>query len=279
MHPGTVGVGYLEEVPVSPDAILCSFPKCGRTWLRYLYLHLYGEHLAATQAPQATDRPKRIVLVRRFEDALVSYYYEVVYRSGFAETDPDRPQTRAWRRGHRRGPLGVYGALGRLPFGDAWHRRIAALRKPHSLMLLFRLSVDVFFDSYRYWLAQPGGHLLLRYEDLRADPAAGLQRLIDFLGRAPIVGVCAAIDAASFERMRALEVSGEGTRAIKREGFTLPDLTTRDADNPNALKTREGRVGGYRDHLSPRAQRIIEAYIAEHHGDVARLCGYDYRGA
>ena len=38
----------LEELPVSRDVVLYSVPKCGRTWVRYMYMHLFGEHLAAT---------------------------------------------------------------------------------------------------------------------------------------------------------------------------------------------------------------------------------------
>ena len=39
------------ETPVCDSVLLWSFPKCGRTWLRYLFLHQYDQHLAAEHQP------------------------------------------------------------------------------------------------------------------------------------------------------------------------------------------------------------------------------------
>ena len=124
-------------------------------------------------------------------------------------------------------------------------------------MLLFRICVDVFFEYYRYWLKQDGQKLVLRYEDLRTDPIGNLQRLVDFVGRVPSVDLAEAVDRASFERMRKLELSGEGIRGVLRDGFWLPNLTTLNKDNPEAFKTREGKIGGYLAHFSQRDIRQI----------------------
>lgn len=53
-----------------------------------------------------------------------------------------------------------------------------------------------------YMTRHPGGALLVRYEDLRRDPRAGLRRVVDFL-RLDIAAahVAAAVDAASKEAM------------------------------------------------------------------------------
>ena len=220
----------LEELPVSRDVVLYSFPKCGRTWVRYMYTYLFGEHLAATHLTKIVDRSRHIILIRRFEDVLVSYYFEILYREGFGEIDIDGAMARTWSEASRAGMLATLGALERLPIGKRWHNRITSARKDRSLMLLFRICVDVFFEHYRYWLEQDGQKLVLRYEDLRADPIGNLRRLVDFVGRVPSVDLAQAVDRASFERMRKLELSGEGIRGVLRDGFWLPNLTTLNKD-------------------------------------------------
>jgi hypothetical protein len=267
---------HLETLPVSRDVILYSFPKCGRTWLRYMYMYLYGEHLAATHLVASTGRSKHIVLVRRFEDALVSYYFEVVNRAGFGEIDTDGAMTRTWVQARRGGMLALLRVLNKLPLDHRYRKLIAAAMKERSLMVLFRICVDAFFERYRLWLAQPGCKLVLRYEDLKADPVAQLRGLTDFVGVPPVVGFAQAVEAASFENMRQLELSGQGTRGILRDGYWLPNLTTSDSHNPEALKTREGKVGGHRAHLSEANLRLIDAYIAARHAEVAAAYGYYY---
>ena len=266
----------LETLPVSRDVILYSFPKCGRTWLRYMYMYLYGEHLAASHLVGIRGPSKHIILIRRFEDALVSYYFEVVHRAGFGEIDTDGAMRRRWVRAHRGGMLALLTLLNRLPIGNTYHRRLGAASKERSLMALFRTCVDVFFEHYHLWLTQDGPKLVLRYEDLKADPVARLRQLADFVGVTPIVGFAQAAEAASFENMRALELSGRGTQGILRDGYWLPNLTTTDPQNADAHKTREGKVGGHRAHLSEANLRMIDAYIAEHHATVAVAYGYRY---
>jgi hypothetical protein len=42
------------------------------------------------------DRSRHIILIRRFEDVLVSYYFEILYRDGFGEKDIDGAMARTW---------------------------------------------------------------------------------------------------------------------------------------------------------------------------------------
>ena len=241
-----------------------------------MYMHVFGEHLAATHLTKIVDRSRHIILIRRFEDVLVSYYFEILYREGFGEIDIDGAMARTWSEARRAGMLATLGALERLPIGKRWHNRITSARKDRSLMLLFRICVDVFFKHYRYWLEQDGQKLVLRYEDLRADPIGNLRRLVDFVGRVPSVDLAQAVDRASFERMRKLELSGEGIRGVLRDGFWLPNLTTLNKDNPEAFKTREGKIGGHLAHFSQRNIRQIGGYIAKHHAEIAAAYGYAY---
>ena len=60
-----------------------------------------------------------------------------------------------------------------------------------------------------------------------------------------------------FERMRALEVSGAGERLY---GWALsPGLS----GGPEALKTRRGGSGGWREHFSPDETEFAAGLLAE----------------
>jgi len=127
-------------------------------------------------------------------------------------------------------------------------------------------------DRQRRQLAQPLGDwsshvrswmeqldiplLLLRYEDLLADPTQGLRSVAGHLGIAHDAGAAqAAVDATRFEGLRAQEQAhGFGER---KPGSTAPFF-------------REGSAGGWRrDLTSEQAARILMD-----HGETMRQLGY-----
>lgn len=215
----------LADKPVCDAMLLWSFPKCGRTWLRYLFLHLYDQHLAAQHFVEAADPRFKIVLVRNVLDVMVSYYFEVKYRNGFGIA---RSQELADRWLNTDQTIGSFVTCG---------------------------AAEAFFDFYDECTRVPGEKLLIRYEDLRNDTVDTVTRMTVRL--APIMGIepstsaiAAAISACSFESMRALELSEGGIPGILHMGTWLPNLKPGSADNPASYKTREGKVGGHTAHLS-----------------------------
>ena len=98
--------------------------------------------------------------------------------------------------------------------------------------------------------------LLVRYEDLHADTAGGLDRILRFLGERPDPHwVRHAVVEASFQRMREKERSGVFGSSSRRFGAKV--------DEPNAFKVREGRVGGWRGWFSEADVEWIERTMAE----------------
>jgi hypothetical protein len=98
--------------------------------------------------------------------------------------------------------------------------------------------------------------LIVRYEDMRADPAGELRRIAEFAGTPATDGeIEEAVRFASFENMRALE---------QRRTFWLAGgrMTARDQSNPASFKTRRGKVGGWRDYFSADEADEIEAIVA-----------------
>lgn len=243
------------------DAFLLEYPKCGRTWLRMMI----GRAVARAGGPALPDptdlgrlwhlrrdlprlevthdddpelkrvediaRDKdiyghcRVLLqVRDPRDVVVSYFFHRTTRNH--ETFPVEPFT------------GSLAAFVRHPQGGI-------------------PNIVAFYNAWAAGRAAPAALLRIDYEDLVADPAAGLTAALAFLGLpAPDpAGIAATVEECRFERMQALESAGAipGRR-----------LATADPDNPESRKVRRGKVGGYRDYLAADDIAWIDAYLERH---------------
>lgn len=97
--------------------------------------------------------------------------------------------------------------------------------------------------------------LVVRYEDLRADPSAELAGIMDFTGGdfSPEI-IEKAVDFASFEKLRTKEAA---------RFFESDRLHPADPDDPGSYKVRRGKVGGYRDYFTPAQLARIDAMVAD----------------
>jgi hypothetical protein len=251
------------------DIYLLSYPKCGRTWVtlqigraisqhyglevpNLLKLSTFGEEIPGVPHIRLThdDQPHRkrpheltatrerlrdkkvILLVRDPRDVIVSYYHHKSRRE---------------------------------PLRDFWWFQ-KKRKETHSR---FTGTLDEFLDGeiggfdtllryYNVWEQArhtPKGFLLLRYEDMQADPAAQLRRVLDFIGLAEITDaeVGEAVEYASFQNMQKIE-SGAEVKSFK--------LKAGDVNDPNSYKVRRGKVGGYRDELTPAQIEKLERKMA-----------------
>jgi sulfotransferase family protein len=98
-------------------------------------------------------------------------------------------------------------------------------------------------------------HLVVRYEDLRADTAGQLSRILQFMNEKPSreeLADCVAF--ASVENMRKLESDGSS-------GFDGDRLRPGEPGNIESFKVRRAKVGGYRDYFSDEQLQQIDAYV------------------
>ncbi len=232
----------------SDGRLIVSYPKSGRTWLRFA-LTEHDIDATFTHARSGTNRreigrpvpgiPADLVdlplvfLHRDPIDTAVSMFYQVTRRD--------------LRRGSGRYlrmylPLRLRGALP----PDEIDRFV--------LDPLYGVEKACAFN--RTWLDHLAGRddcLVLNYEAMRADPAPGFQRLLDFLGETGATGAELAA-ASNFEKMRRVE----------RNDAPSAVLRMRVPRDPQSAKVRKGKVGGYVDELTPETIEACEAIVASY---------------
>ena len=119
------------------------------------------------------------------------------------------------------------------------------------------IGVPSLIDYLNVWernIEQLEHGVLVRYEDLRGQPAEILGRIISFVDQSfSAEDIDEAVRFGSFDNLRQLESQG-----FFRQG----GLKRRDPDDPDAFKVRRGKVGGYRDYFTPEQVAELEALMA-----------------
>jgi hypothetical protein len=229
------------------DVFFVEFPKCGRTWLRLMV----DDALARTRtgAPETAlpaihvwhdDRPhwkgadaivadksiyadKKVLLqVRDPRDVVVSNYFQLTRR------------------------------------GDGKDSNNAFAGDLSAYLRHARGSIDSILRFYNVWADArrvPAALHRVRYEDLLADCPGTLAGVLDFIGLPPLGAstVREIADAFSFDRMRAMEISGAIESSTMRPG---------DVSDPESYKVRRGRAGGFRDYLTADDIAFLDRRIA-----------------
>jgi sulfotransferase family protein len=244
------------------DAVIVSYGKSGRTWVRVLISRFYqlhcglrSERLLGFDNLHHKDRripriflthdnyiqdysgnrdskrdfyDKRVVLlVRSPQDVAVSQYFQWKFRMRARKKALNEYPDHGAEVGTFDFVMGSSGMPKIIDFMNLW-----ANEREHIRDLL-----------------------IVRYEDLRADTEGVFARIAKFLG-APDhpEAVREAVAYSSVENMRQLETKRVFWLAGGR-------MTARDKDNPNSYKVRRAKVGGYRDYFDDDEVARIDAYV------------------
>jgi hypothetical protein len=114
-------------------------------------------------------------------------------------------------------------------------------------------------DFMNLWASEQSrlkGFFLLRYEDLRSQPEATLERLLEFMGTPGTPEeIREAVEFSSYENMKKME---------QKKTFWLSGgrMVPKDRNNPNTYKVRRAKVGGYRDYFDDDQVAQIEALVS-----------------
>lgn len=236
---------YYIRHDIQADIRFVSFPKCGRTWVRYILglmlkdtfkldapvlevgeltesldiptIEFYHEDDPFWKRPEELNQDfssiadgKVVFLVRDPRDVVVSAFFEKSKRGGA------RYGNRAWT-----GTLDDF------------------LKEPVG-------SLDTIIAYFNVWYrsrAQFKGFHLLKYEALHENTIAEIRALCAFceFDFATEALIAKAIEEAKFEKMRKLEKSGK---------LRSPRLTPIDPKDEESFKTRKGKIGGYREQMT-----------------------------
>lgn len=112
-----------------------------------------------------------------------------------------------------------------------------------------------YHNRWARFFADRDNAMIVRYEDLRSQPAEHLRRVAQALGETVTEAqIEDAVAFASMENMRKLEAE---------QYFTNSSLRQKKRGNPDTKKVRRGKVGGYRDDLSPEQVATMDAMVRE----------------
>jgi hypothetical protein len=188
------------------------------------------------QSKQKFTGKKVIFLARDPRDVIVSSYFEAKNRSELFGDNPYELRSQKFS-----GSLSEF------------------IHKPHG-------GFETILEYYNIWAKNshiPEAFLLVRYEDIKQNPAGELRRVLRFLGLDNITDqeVQAAVDFASFDNMRALEIEGQLSQDILKPGVE---------GNVNSYKTRSGKIGGFQESLSQdeidSLNHIMQASLSDFYG-------------
>jgi hypothetical protein len=114
-----------------------------------------------------------------------------------------------------------------------------------------------YFNGWAQAIPELRDVLIVRYEDMRKDPAAVLARILDFTGTAVTAAqVQEAVDFAAYDNMKKMEEDKffKGSGARVKPG---------NKDNPQSFKVRKAKVGGYRDYFTDEQCEQLEHMLVK----------------
>jgi len=252
------------------DAYLCSYPKSGRTWMRFALSNLMDEVYG------------------------LGLDLDMENMFGLIPNDDGRKQTQPWKT------LDAYRFAERsdVPFAAmshlAWDERFATtpvvllMRSPADSLVShyyhmsrhageFKDDIDEFardplygvpalVEHFASWEphAEDPNVISVTYEQLRSEPLEPFSRIVAQLG----------IDATSAQMEQALEISSvERMREVeRRSGVGAPN--DYDRNDPQAMRVRKARVGGWREELSPETTDYLLGAFAQSESASALLERY-----
>jgi hypothetical protein len=245
-----------------------SYPKCGRTWLRFLLAKTLADYFNDDR--EIVYDPEEVVRYNRKKWPIISFVHgkhNHISRPPVAGDDSKEQYT--WFSGKK---------------------IIILIRDPRDVMVSYYFQkskregldsmisdflrnpdwgIDRFNHFYKGWYTNrhvAKEFLLVRYEDISEQPLIELRKLTNFIGLSGIEDqtLLEAINFASFDNMRRLSINE--LKAVDR-------IAPVDHADKDSFKIRRGEVGAYSDYLN-RDDIIYLNYKIK--SDLPRY--YRYRG-
>ena len=251
------------------DVIIISIPKSGRTWLRAFLCAYFCRRfgLEFTLRPGRYDLPgfPRVVFSHDlFEHRTKGDRWDRLRGKYLVPRgELGRAKIILLARDPRDCFVSLYLQLTRRDPNAPLQLR----RKTESEMLRDKkFGVRAIINAMNDWInefSDRENFTLVRYEALRASPAEHFRDLLAVLGESKPDGTMFqdALEFSRFDNMQKLEAAGAFDSNILHPG---------DVRDPESFKVRRGKVGGFREYLSPEDQQ----FAAEAMRELNRRFGY-----
>ena len=119
------------------------------------------------------------------------------------------------------------------------------------------LRIVDFFNGWAREIPRIRDIMVVRYEDMRAEPERVLREIVDFLGTPGTeADVKEAVAFAAYENMKKLEENKAFSSSGRR-------LLPGDKKNPDSFKVRRAKVGGYRDYFDEAQIEEIDRFVRD----------------
>jgi hypothetical protein len=254
------------------DLLIIGHPKSGNTWLKVMLSRLYQVRhgLPASLIVTSDELARRHPGIPRITATNGHYSYEAAVGEALGAGAPDSPL--------RHKPILLL-ARNPLDIAVSWYFQFTRRQSAHKQELINHaiahpidrrtigmwdfvrhsdIGLPSLIDYLNRWERNLAGlerGLMLRYEDLRAEPAQALRRVTALLGESfRDEEIAEAVSFGSFDNLRALESKG-----FFRQG----GLTLRNPNDPESFKVRRAKVGGYRDYFTAEQTTELERLVAE----------------
>ena len=253
------------------DLLIIGHPKSGNTWLRVMISRLYQVRfgLPASVIVTSDELARRHPGVPRVTATNGHYSYEGAVGEKLAENAPDSPLRHKPIMLLARNPCDI-AVSWFFQFTKRQSRAKQELinhfiehpvdRRTISMWDFVRhsdIGLPFLIDYLNGWehnLQHLPNALVVRYEDLRAEPGPTLKQITTLMGESfDDAEIAEAVNFGSFDNLRQLESEG-----FFRQG----GLKRRDPKDPNAFKVRRAKVNGYRDYFTPEQVAELEELMA-----------------
>jgi hypothetical protein len=266
---------YLARLELAKAArtglLIIGHPKSGNTWLKVMLSRLYQirHGLPASLIVTSDELARRHPGIPRITATNGYYSYEGAVGAALAPGAPDTPL--------RHKPILLL-ARNPLDIAVSWYFQFTKRQSAHKQELINHfiahpidrrtigmwefvrhsdIGLPLLIDYLNTWernLAALERGLMVRYEDLRAEPARTLRRIIALMGASfTDEEIAEAVAFGSFDNLRQLESKG-----FFRQG----GLTLRNPKDPESFKVRRAKVGGYRDYFTEEQAAELEELVA-----------------
>lgn len=253
------------------DIIVACHPKSGSTWFRVMLSRLYQMRydLPPQRIVKSDEFYNRNRSLPRFLVSNGHYAYEAQTQTVLDEAGP----------GMMDGKKLIFLARNPCDVAVSWFlqftKRTKAFKRelinstlrhpvdPHSIemwdfVMHEELGLPGLIEFHNMWerrVNESNAGMIVRYEDLRSKPVDTLSQVSEFLG-APFnrEEIEHSVEFASFDNMRKLEQEGY---------FHNAGMALRNKNDPDTLKVRRAKVGGFRDYFTSDQVAIMDEMIRD----------------